>query len=242
MVAAYTASTAAFLVQGVPLKYRSIHDATKASDTKICLNYKLVDTFIDKFPNAVPNTVSVTSRVSDMLEMIDGGECDVAVVHKDAFDEAISNDASLCKRKALLVDDVIMSINNVLFAASNTKDLSIDFLNYVNRLIKAGIYDDIHSHYRDQFVARTGNRDTCEMTNDDLDNSGTSQLTELNLFSPLAIPVTLTTVILILHCFQPLKLRTKRYFGFYIQENDEDYLLIERIRSMKAFDMISGMV
>lgn len=214
---------------------------SKSSDTKLCLHSSIADYFVKMYPDTSPNIVPVSSRAHIMLEMMNNLSCDVVVIHKDAFDEAVLNDESLCHGKQLLLDEILMSINNVVYASSLASKLSEDFIRYTNKLIAADVYNDIHGYYRNQFLTRTSSSKSCALTDDDLDNSGETQLTALNLFSPLVLAALVATFVLLKHCIRkPVRLKAKQRMGIAIDWKEEDFILSERIRNMKTFKIISG--
>ena len=90
----------------------------------------------------------------EILSLIecDGDDCcDAAIVHEDAYNVAIDFDLVYCENMKILLDEVLLKVDNVIYISATLGDYAKDFVRQVNILIDAGTYSEIHQAFKVDF-------------------------------------------------------------------------------------------
>ena len=206
---------------------------TKSSSTKLCIHHSLEDYFVRKYPESEKNIKPYYESAANMIGAIDE-QCDAVVINKDAFDNAVSSQDDLCNGKVLLSDTILMTINNVVYASAVSDRSSVDLIDYINKMIDAGLYTKEHKKYRNEWSEKVVDIEDCFFS--DKNEMGLKEL-----LSPIVLAISATLVGLSIFFFRKVtRLESKRRLGFDLQDKDADNVLTETIRKMAAYDMIKG--
>jgi len=242
-VAAYTATSAAVLVAGIPPIFESLSDVEKESSNRLCVDYKVEDILIRNHPSTEGIIHPVdwsTVKILQNVGIADSKPCDAAVVTKDAFNVATYSDKSgICDKVTLLTGEVIMTVPNVIFFSPLYGKISTDFIENVNIMIDVGEYKALHEKFRDQFEMELGGDEKClEVDNDDGDDVS---LTWRHLLSPLILSMLGSGIALLLHTVTRTRVlqESERLFGISHEGKDADIILRKRIENMTAADLLT---
>eukprot|EP00815_Leptocylindrus_aporus_P000179 CAMPEP_0116064314 /NCGR_PEP_ID=MMETSP0322-20121206/9018_1 /TAXON_ID=163516 /ORGANISM="Leptocylindrus danicus var. apora, Strain B651" /LENGTH=1002 /DNA_ID=CAMNT_0003550263 /DNA_START=193 /DNA_END=3202 /DNA_ORIENTATION=+ len=182
ILTAYTATSAAFLVNFVEEKYVSLEDVISKNAT-ICLHKRIESSFTKHHAQASDLVKSTFYTTDQLLDEIDES-CDVALVSIDSFKK-------VCAERKLngvkmLKDEIIMSLDNILPVRELLDDWATAFLAELDKMILSGEYNDLHRYYLDRE----------DLSNDCFDSAESElvQLGYVHLAAPLVLTSILTTV------------------------------------------------
>jgi len=241
-VAAYTATSAAVLVAGIPPIFESLNDVEKESSNRLCVDYKVSDILIRNHPSTGGIIFPIgwsTAKILQNVGIADSKPCDAAVVTKDAFNVATYSDKSgICDKVTLLTGEVIMTVPNVIFFSPLYGKISTDFIENVNMMIDIGEYKTFHEEFRNQFGMELGGDQKCfEVDNDSGDDVS---LSWRHLLSLLILSMLGSVIALFLHTVTRTRVlqESERLFGTIHEGKDADIILRKRVENMTAADIL----
>ena len=204
----------------------------------MCIDQSLRDIFVKKYPEA-DKIIKPVNKTAYVLLSDEENICDAIVMHKDAFDQAISRNDNLCDRKVLLLDNILFTLNNVVYVSPVSASFSKDFIDNINKFIDAGFYAEYHEEFRNEWSENITSSSKCMLSISDA--SGVDALGKEEIVSPLVLSLFVTSLGLGMFLFRKTaRLAGARRLGFVLQDKDADNILMEKVRKMSVYDMMEG--
>jgi len=240
---AYTATSTAVLVAGVPPIFESLSDIEKERSNTLCVDHKVSDILIRNHPSTegiLSSVVMTTAEIIKNVGIQDSMPCDAAVVTKDAFSVATYGDNSgICENIVLLTGEVIMTVPNVIYFSSLYGQISTDFVKNVNMMIDVGEYRKINEEFRKEFDGELGGSERCVKV--DIDDGEDASLEWGDFLSPLLLAIIGTMIAFFLYfLYRTSALRmTKRAFSISSEDEYADTVLLKHVEKMTAAEILS---
>ena len=202
---------------------------------------------MEKYPETLSVLERKNNRTVEILSLIecDGDDCcDAAIVHEDAYNVAIDFDLVYCENMKILLDEVLLKVDNVIYISATLGDYAKDFVRQVNILIDAGTYSEIHQAFKVDF--KNGNKppspspdlkwhhEKCPSASQE-PNGEELTLGAFQLLFPLCFSTFATTLGLL--CYFKKKMVgvvVQAKVGNEFSENEEDLALHRTIQAMSA--------
>ena len=101
-----------------PVMFTSLNDVLMESGASLCIQRSLYDEFLLSWPAAKdilqPRNASTIELVRFLESNDDAEMCHAVVVSSLAYDAAVSRDNSMCDKSEILLDEVLLSVENVM--------------------------------------------------------------------------------------------------------------------------------
>mmetsp|Transcript_4112 Transcript_4112/g.6269 ORF Transcript_4112/g.6269 Transcript_4112/m.6269 type:complete len:497 (-) Transcript_4112:98-1588(-) len=250
ILTAYTATSAAALVIRDTTKFKNLEDVVQYPSAKLCIRDILYDSFLSEHPESHSVLKGRSNKTMEILNMIecDGDDCcDAAIVHEDAYRVATAFNLEYCKRMKMLLDEVLMKVDTVIYISASLNEYATDFIGGLNVLIEAGTYNELHRDFKslvdneqilppDSSLRWHGNK--CPSESDEPDGEELN-LGPFQLLFPLCFSMAATTLGLLFHlCTKKARVLVQAKVGKELSEDNEDFALRRTIEAMPASKIV----
>ena len=147
-VATYTAAVAATLVRNDDkLEYKSITDVLQDPSSVACVYRETVGVITDTIPG-LP-LYDINGTVYDLLDEINrtNRKCTLAIVPLKHYERASIVNSDYCKKTKILLDEIVISLDIVLYTSVLLQETRIELINAINSFIQTGEYDSFDTEY-----------------------------------------------------------------------------------------------
>eukprot|EP00814_Leptocylindrus_danicus_P000676 CAMPEP_0116006376 /NCGR_PEP_ID=MMETSP0321-20121206/1695_1 /TAXON_ID=163516 /ORGANISM="Leptocylindrus danicus var. danicus, Strain B650" /LENGTH=935 /DNA_ID=CAMNT_0003474925 /DNA_START=114 /DNA_END=2922 /DNA_ORIENTATION=+ len=251
ILTAYTATSAAALVVRDTTKFKNLEDVIQYPSAKLCIKDILYDSFLTEHPESQSVLKSRSNKTMEILNMMkcDGDDCcDAAIVHEDAYRVATAFDLVYCTSMKMLLDEVLMKVDNVIYISASLGEYAKDFIQEVNVLIEAGSYNELHRYFKSLVDNKEisppdypdlrwhGNK--CPSETDEPDGEELN-LGPFQLLFPLCLSMAATTLGLLFHLGRKkVRVLVQAKVGKELSEDNEDFALRRTIEAMPASKIV----
>ena len=265
-ISTYTASVAAVLVNNDDMTlYTSLADVVRDPSASICLYSETVE----RFQNVVAgvHTNGINGTVFDILDGIsdNGGTCTAAMLPINHYERAILMDDSYCKTTKILIDEVIFSLDAVLYISRFLSEtMAEELVNAFDSFIDTGEYGRLDSSSLTSMRSVKYDKDLYKASNDDQRRnlqaaiidagaeicdtsiSTVDQLSFYHLLFPFTFTFICTTLGLAIFYVRQItksyqrrrRLQNKSYASISQSVSDEEAAILMSIRSMSSNEIL----
>ena len=200
VLAAYTASSAAFLVNAAVQTFK-INDLDEAFATEqmVCIRTSIVSNFRHRYPQYDSAQLLPFTQAADIISALSKGECVAAIIGADFYDAVLRSGAEERCGNAI--------VQRSLFSEANGMPVQERYAHAISFLIAekkaAGLYNALVEDYKTQLLPA---RQSCEADGEEeeIDRASSQSLDTYHLLAPIFLSWTLTTVGVLLYYFTNL--------------------------------------
>ena len=191
VLAAYTASSAAFLVNSGAKKY-SINNLQEAFDfananpgEKVCIRSAIKPNFEERYPHLNPDLLYTKNLASELIDALDEGDCVAAIISADSWDAQLrTNRLQRCGKTV---------VENSLFSEANGMPVREEYahaISYLMAELKAtGRYNQLVEDFKEELLPNVA---PCEEKTQ-FEGEDVEALDSYDLLAPLLLCWGLTT-------------------------------------------------
>lgn len=148
VVTAYTATSATALYVAYDYKpYESLNDVIMSPENILCVQLGISSEFSSTYPEASYNIVTMDVTNKELLEAIEDGTCDVAVVTKDSFEAAAKENSAYCSSLEVLGDEILLEKLNAIPISFMAGKYGEELAAMTSEMINLGYYESLHAYY-----------------------------------------------------------------------------------------------
>lgn len=150
ILTAYTGSLAAFLVtEDDQLEYESVSEMLSDLDAQVCAYKEVMVAISDRLPHI--DIVPINGTVFDLLDAVDEGKCNAAVVSAMHYERAVIQETKYCDKLRMIIDDVVISIPVGIYFSNSIAPFIPNLREQMNNFILTETYSIIESDYLARF-------------------------------------------------------------------------------------------
>ena len=150
IISAYTASVAAFLVSSTSqVDYSSFDAVIRDPNARVCTYPDVATELTNSFPSL--NIVRLDGTIFDLLDEINKNDrkCTVTVVPKTHYERAVLQNRAYCKTCGILLDDLILSLDNVIYVSHALGIIADDIIDGINSFVENDEFRRKNQYYLD---------------------------------------------------------------------------------------------
>ena len=191
VLAAYTASSAAFLVNSGAKKY-AINNLQEAFDfananpgERVCIRAAIKPNFVERYPHLNPDLLYTKNLASELIDALDDGRCVAAIISADSWDaQQRTNRVQRCNK---------IVVENSLFSEANGMPVREEYAHAISYLMAeqkaTGLYNRLVEEFKEELLPNIA---PCEVKTQ-FEGEDVESLDSYDLLAPLLLCWGLTT-------------------------------------------------